>query len=193
MTCLNDRQASACMSSANQQSPTSTLIGDTLLARRPEWRLCCKQIKPVAGQRLRLKGSSPALRTPMYPYVALRRPTYRENSHANHTWHPPSQKPLVSSLGAAARVGSIPIARSTFRCLACPCVVLGREPVKRRRVVASNALPSGRFREICSGGDSTVRMRRWLLSRRCEITAGEDTCTAFPPWNPKSRGLLPVG
>ena len=28
----------------------------------------------------------------MYPYVALRGPTYRENSHANHTWHPPSHK-----------------------------------------------------------------------------------------------------
>jgi hypothetical protein len=26
-------------------------------------------------------------RTSMYPYVALRGPTYRENSHANHTWH----------------------------------------------------------------------------------------------------------
>jgi hypothetical protein len=23
----------------------------------------------------------------MYPYVALRCPTYRENSHANHTWN----------------------------------------------------------------------------------------------------------
>jgi hypothetical protein len=23
----------------------------------------------------------------MYPYVALRCPTYREKSHANHTWH----------------------------------------------------------------------------------------------------------
>jgi hypothetical protein len=28
-------------------------------------------------------------------------------------------------------VGSIPIARSTFRCLACPCVVLGRSSVHR--------------------------------------------------------------
>src|ERR1700677_5303788 len=36
---------------------------------------------------LRLKGMSPGLRTPMYPYVALRCPTYREKSHANHTWH----------------------------------------------------------------------------------------------------------
>jgi hypothetical protein len=28
----------------------------------------------------------------MYPYAALRCPTYRENSHANHTWHPPSRQ-----------------------------------------------------------------------------------------------------
>ena len=34
---------------------------------------------------LRLKGLSLGVRTPMYPYVALR-PTYRENSHADHTW-----------------------------------------------------------------------------------------------------------
>jgi hypothetical protein len=36
----------------------------------------------------KLKGLNPGLRTPMYPYVALRCPTYRENSHANHTWNP---------------------------------------------------------------------------------------------------------
>ena len=28
----------------------------------------------------------------MYPYVALRGPTYRENSHANHTWRQHSHK-----------------------------------------------------------------------------------------------------
>jgi hypothetical protein len=28
----------------------------------------------------------------MDPYVALRGPTYRENSHATHTWYPPSQQ-----------------------------------------------------------------------------------------------------
>jgi hypothetical protein len=28
----------------------------------------------------------------MYPYVALRDPTYREKSHANHTWHPHSHQ-----------------------------------------------------------------------------------------------------
>ena len=31
-------------------------------------------------------------RTRMYPYVALRGPTYRENSHANHTWHQSSHQ-----------------------------------------------------------------------------------------------------
>jgi hypothetical protein len=36
-------------------------------------------------------------------------------------------KPLVFKPRKRRRVGSIPIARSTFRCLAAPCVVLGRE------------------------------------------------------------------
>jgi hypothetical protein len=43
-----------------------------------------------------------------------------------------------------------------------------------------------------SGGDSTVRMRRWLLSHRCEITVGEDTYTAFPPWNQSHVGCCPL-
>jgi hypothetical protein len=30
----------------------------------------------------------------MYPYVALDSPTYRENSHANHTWDSPSLQTL---------------------------------------------------------------------------------------------------
>jgi hypothetical protein len=33
--------------------------------------------------------------TSMYPYVAVRGPTYRENSHANHTWNRNRTKPLV--------------------------------------------------------------------------------------------------
>src|SRR6266403_4314747 len=33
------------------------------------------------------KRLEPGYRTSMYPCVALRCPTYRENSHANHTWH----------------------------------------------------------------------------------------------------------
>jgi hypothetical protein len=36
----------------------------------------------------KLKALNPGLRTPMYPYVVLCCPTYRENSHANHTWNP---------------------------------------------------------------------------------------------------------
>ena len=44
---------------------------------------CCDIFTWVAFARLN--------RASMYPYVALRCPTYRENSHANHTWHPPSQ------------------------------------------------------------------------------------------------------
>jgi len=52
----------------------------------------------------------------MYPYVALRCPTYRENSHANHTWrqHSHGRNRLFSSSGSAFPVGSIPIARSTL-------------------------------------------------------------------------------
>jgi hypothetical protein len=34
---------------------------------------------------------------------------------------------LLSRLEDVARVGSIPIARSTFRCPACLCVALGRD------------------------------------------------------------------
>jgi hypothetical protein len=41
---------------------------------------------------LQLKGPSPGFPTSMYPYVALRCPTYLENSHANHTWNPQSHQ-----------------------------------------------------------------------------------------------------
>jgi len=42
----------------------------------------------IGRSETKLKALNPGLRTPMYPYVALRCPTYRENSHANHTWNP---------------------------------------------------------------------------------------------------------
>jgi len=48
--------------------------------------LCDGAIRLAIGDR-RLKGWSPGSRISMYPYVALRGPTYRENSHASHTWH----------------------------------------------------------------------------------------------------------
>src|ERR1700730_359183 len=37
----------------------------------------------------------------MYPYVALRCPTYRENSHANHTWHQRSHETACFLVPAA--------------------------------------------------------------------------------------------
>src|SRR5258708_35892169 len=56
--------------------------------------MCCvDRLNPQPFGDLRLNGLSPGLvRIPMYPYVALRCPTYRENSHANHTWHQPSHQ-----------------------------------------------------------------------------------------------------
>ena|SRR5882724_2620861 len=48
---------------------------------------------PIEG--LRLKGRA-GLAHRMFPYEALLGPTYCENSHSNHTWHPPCIKPLVS-------------------------------------------------------------------------------------------------
>jgi hypothetical protein len=50
---------------------------------------------PLAVQSRRLKGWSPGSRTSMYPYVASRGPTYRENSHASHTWYPSSRQTVV--------------------------------------------------------------------------------------------------
>ena len=61
-------------------------------------RLLCRRRAGVLTVRkwpigdLRLKGWSPGSRTSMYPYVALRGPTYRENSPANHTWRPSSRE-----------------------------------------------------------------------------------------------------
>jgi hypothetical protein len=46
--------------------------------------LCDGAIRLAIGDR-RLKGWSPGSRISMYPHVTLRGPTYRENSHANHT------------------------------------------------------------------------------------------------------------
>jgi hypothetical protein len=53
------------------------------------------------SETLRLEGLSPGLRTPMYPYVALRCPTYRDNSHANHTWRQHSHETACFLVPAA--------------------------------------------------------------------------------------------
>ena len=47
--------------------------------------LSTSALRPIGD--LQLKGPSPGFPASMYPYVVLRGPTYRENSHANHTWH----------------------------------------------------------------------------------------------------------
>jgi hypothetical protein len=46
----------------------------------------------LAGQRPTTERLKPRTSHTDYPYVALRGPTYRENSHANHTWHPQSHQ-----------------------------------------------------------------------------------------------------
>jgi hypothetical protein len=52
----------------------------------------------------------------MYLYVALRGPTYRENSHANHTWYPQSgQTACFKDSEAPSLWVPIPIARSTLK------------------------------------------------------------------------------
>ena len=105
----------------------------------------------------------------MYPYVALRCPTYRENSHANHTWHPPShQTACFKGSEAPARVGSIPIARSTFRCLACPCVVLGR-------AWAPSSSHSFDAATIVSGFAAGILMRQMTARGRRLPVAGHPT------------------
>jgi hypothetical protein len=67
----------------------------------------------------------------MYPYVTLRCPIPRKFTRQSHLGFAIAPKRLFFSSGSTARVGSIPIARSTFRCLACACVVLGRGSVHR--------------------------------------------------------------
>ena len=86
---------------------------------------------------LRLVGTSPGIHSPMYPYAAPRGPTYRENSRAHHTWDPAiASNRLFSNSGGAARVGSIPIARSTLRLASGPVGIRDRgqhvDPVGKR-------------------------------------------------------------
>src|ERR1700677_4788072 len=39
-----------------------------------------------------MRSQNAASRASMCPFIALRCPTYRENSHANHTWHQHTQE-----------------------------------------------------------------------------------------------------
>jgi hypothetical protein len=60
--------------------------------------------------------------SPMYPYMALDTTKFHTPITLGVRFVP---NRLFSSYEGAARVGSIPIARSTFRCLVSPCVVPG--------------------------------------------------------------------
>ena len=62
--------------------------------------------------------------------VVSRSPTLslitRKFARQSHAGFSESRNAVFYRLRRSVRLGSIPIARSTFRCLACPCVALGR-------------------------------------------------------------------
>ena len=108
-----------------------------ITAVRPWKRTVCRE-HPLSGTHsrpsndskwpvgdLRLKGSSShtgvSLRSPTWPHIPRK---FTSPSHLRSAIAP---NRLFSSSERGARVGSIPIARSIFRCLACPCVALGRD------------------------------------------------------------------
>src|SRR5216684_760978 len=64
-------------------------------------------------------------RIPTWPHIP------RKFTRQSHLASAIAPNYLFSSPGGGDRVGSISIARSTFRCLACPCVVLGRGSAHR--------------------------------------------------------------
>jgi hypothetical protein len=71
----------------------------------------------------RMLSLSPAftrLRIPTWPHVP------RKFTRPSHLGFAIAPNRLFSRPGSGTRVGSIPIARSIFHCLACRCVVLGR-------------------------------------------------------------------
>jgi hypothetical protein len=51
----------------------------------------------------------------------------QKSTRQSHLSARTARNPVFSSSGSGARMGSIPIARFTSRCLACPCVVPGRD------------------------------------------------------------------
>jgi len=94
---------------------------------------------PSAGARSERIKAEPGIFRIDVSLRSLTLPTYRENSHANHTWPLHSHATACCIGSDAPSRGSIPIARSTFRCLACPCVVLGRDLAYRPGSTNSDA------------------------------------------------------
>jgi len=87
-------------------------------ARAGKWS-ARPQRKGGAGRRVNWPRRKVA---PEQPYVAPRTAKIHTLITLGVRHH---EKPRVSKPRKRLRVGSIPIARSTFRCLTCPCVVLG--------------------------------------------------------------------
>ena len=77
-------------SQATLSMPSTTAFGrsemDDDAKDRCDFACAYDHLWPV--QRRTAETPKPGLCAPMYPYVAVRGPTYRENSHANHTWNP---------------------------------------------------------------------------------------------------------
>jgi hypothetical protein len=88
---------------------------------------CCGRRRVMARQRPMTGSPEPGIAP---TDVSLRSPTWpripRKFTRQSHLGFVVAPNRLFSSSGVAARVGSIPIARSIFRCLACPYVALGR-------------------------------------------------------------------
>jgi hypothetical protein len=64
-------------------------------AAAPRWEFQLFECLSLADRRPTTDRLEPGTTHVEYPHVALRCPTYLENSHANHTWHPPSHKPPI--------------------------------------------------------------------------------------------------
>ena len=75
---------------------------DTLASLCP---LACSQVREPGGRLcdriLTTEQVELGSCTSMFPCVASRCPTYRENSHANHTWHPHPQETACFIVPAA--------------------------------------------------------------------------------------------
>src|ERR1700733_5394053 len=114
------------------------------------------------------------------PTLALVTRNFARQSHAAVE---ASRNATFSRLCRAVRLGSIPIARSTFRCLACPCVVLRRARVHCLVPTVSMRLQPG-FLSISSIGPSVEFVHGGLLRR--SLTGWLDATglflTNFAPW-----------
>ena len=119
-----------------------------------------------------LGGSKPRLCQPMYPYATLRSPTYRENSHANHTWQPQSYQTACFKGSEAPPVWvRFPSPAPLFRCLACPCVVLGRGSAHRPVPTVSTRLQSFLLSDASIGSSIEIVLDAFIRPSSTRVPA----------------------